>query len=254
MPNSLQVANSQFLSFEKNMKQVLKNLQAEIEAMLTFDVANGDIIPSDKNFSRALTIQNKLLKAMQESGYNDLIEQSIKDNNKILKAVRDDIKDVLDRKRIVTIDTDVLKSLQKMEGSQMVNVAEKFIAGTDTAVMNNVINGTQLNKLITTVMKQSEKFSGEALLQMDTIKNEYLQYSQNNIAEQIGFGEDKDDIWEYTGSPLQDNSHKECIWALREKTHRPYFTNKQKMDFESGRYPAHLRGRSAIRYRCHLGS
>ena len=118
------------------------------------------------------------------------------------------------------------------EGMQ--NLGEQTLPAIHNAITQSVINGSTITQMTNQISGKLGKFEQYAKTYIVTAKREFIQKTENYVAEKINFGSEKDDIWEYIGAPLQDNSHPECVWALEQKENAPYFTNAEKEEFESG--------------------
>ena len=220
--------------FEKQIDKILTKLSAEIKKLIKFDTVGGAVLDNNDNLRRAVVIKKQIENALRDMGYFSLVQKSLDDNGVVFEQRLAEVTKLLNVDKLANIGKGTLRSLNKVYYDKLSGVADKFIAGIQDKIYNNVLLGQQYSTLIDDTLKAAESFKNEALTQMRTIKQNFIQQTEDELAEQIGFGEEEDDIWAYVGAPLQDNSHKECIWALTEKLHTPYFTNAEKDMFLSG--------------------
>jgi hypothetical protein len=220
----------QVLRFEKNLQKVVKKLDNKLRDLLAeFDTRAGVLTSTDS--SKALLLKRELTQALKDTGYYDLIKDTLKESSVMADIRIKELKDVIG-KRFSEIDKTVINGLNKMNYGEMINISETAINSIQNKTMQSVILGLNKANLIKELSGELDKFQNYAETYITTSKRIYSQTVEDEIADQVGFGEDKDDIWEYVGAPLQNNSHKECIWGVPKR----YFTNDEKIDFEQGNY------------------
>lgn len=241
--NITDLIEKQSLDFEREMAKVIRRLERNIQDIIdTLRMRDGQMIVSAENINRAMALSKQLEKALRESGYYELAERSLKANNKIMTAQHEELKALLGRERLGQIDTSTLQALQKLKFTGMTNLGDNALIGIREAIFNSVNLGLPIGTLRDEITKKLGGWEKYADTYIRTAKREFSQQVENNAAELIKFGTEKDDIWEYVPNILQANSHKECIFAVNKQ----YFTNDEKMQFESGGLYSH----SEPRWRC----
>lgn len=220
----------QTLAFEKEMKKVIRHLEVDIATIIDkFKTVEGVIIP-DANLVRVLTVGNQIETALRNSGYYELAEKALTGNKKLMELEIKNLERLLGRKRLGEIDSTTINNLLKVKFQGMVDQAGLNIIAIKETMFNSVTLGLPMSMLREGLTGKLGRFKSYANTYIRTSKREFIQTVEDSVADQIGFGEDKDDIWEYLPSLLQSNSHKECIWAVGKR----YFTNAQKIEFEAG--------------------
>ena len=229
----LELLKQQNELFEKNMLKVINEFNKSLVAMVSkLDSVNGKLLITD-NVKNAVLIKKQIGEALKDAGYFDLIKNTVEANEKILDLQMIDIGKRIGSK-FGSIDQTTIRALFKMDFTGMQNLADTAMPAISNAIMQSVMVGAPVKKMMEAVEGQLGKFEGYAKTYLKTAKSQFIQNTEDIIANDIGFGEDKDDIWEYFGAPLQDNSHEECIWALERKPHTPYFTDTERQEFEAG--------------------
>jgi hypothetical protein len=218
------------INFDDSIEQVIEDLNRQIKSELSFDMNGGIIIENNKNIDLAIRSQLELSAALKESGYYTLAAKAVAENKRYIKKRLFQFE--IDEFGMTTKQT--LDGLLRLDYGKMQSVSDKLIPNIKQKIFDSVITGKSYSQLQLDIDKSLEGFKNEALTQLRTIRREFRQNVEDSIAEQIGFGEEKDDIWEYAGAPLQSNSHAECIWALTQKKGAPYFTDEEKKLFQSG--------------------
>lgn len=218
------------IDFDRRIEQVIEDLNREIKSALNFDMNGGIIIENNKNIDLAIRSQLELAAALKESGYYTLAAKAVAENKKYIAERLANFS--IDEFGMTTKQT--LDGLLRLDYGKMQTVSSKLIPSVKQKIFDSVITGKSYSQLLLDIDSDLERFKNEALTQLRTIRREFRQNVEDNIAEEIGFGEEKDDIWEYAGAPLQANSHAECIWALTQKKGAPYFTDEEKKLFQSG--------------------
>jgi hypothetical protein len=218
------------INFDDSIEQVIEDLNRQIKSALKFDMNGGIIIENNKNIDLAIRSQLELAAALKESGYYTLAAKAVAENKRYIKKRLFQFE--IDEFGMTTKQT--LDGLLRLDYGKMQSVSDKLIPNIKQKIFDSVITGKSYSQLQLDIDKSLEGFKNEALTQLRTIRREFRQNVEDSIAEQIGFGEEKDDIWEYAGAPLQSNSHAECIWALTQKKGAPYFTDEEKKLFQSG--------------------
>jgi hypothetical protein len=170
---------------------------------------------------------------LEKAGYYDLAKQFTR-NNKDFTTVQ--IKEMATRFKDAAsyygaLEKTVFKGLQNMQYNGMTVLGSTRVNAITEALYNSVIAGTSNAQLQVVLEKQLDMFGQYAETYIRTAKREYSQQTEFEIARDAGI---EDVIWEYIGAPLQDNSHEECIWALTEKEHAPYFTTAEMEEFQAG--------------------
>jgi len=233
MPDIYKLRQKQIASFEKSFEPFITDLNKSIRAGLRdLDTVNGLIVPDNEALETAIQVRQEISKAIVD--YDVLVEASVKQSKDIFTAIKINARSVLDRQRLGGIDKLTVDALIRSQDIIMKDISDKFSSELGRALNQNVMGGVSLEDTLELIDSKVEAFANEALTNLRTIKNDFSQNAEDLVAESVGFGDEEDDIWEYIGAPLQDNSHKECIWALTQKPGFPYFTNAERIEFESG--------------------
>ena len=235
MPTSNEIIKAQSAMFDRQMKSVLDNLRQFVNYNATFTMESGFILPSQENYETIILVVDQLLDQLKEDGYYDLV-QKFTTNNKEFTDVQ--IKDMAKRFGAATtyygaVEKTTLKGLKEMQYNGMVQLGQSRVNAIGQALYNNVIAGSTEKQLLVELDRNLGNMSKYAETYIRTAKREYSQQTEYSIADEAGIAKDEI-IWEYIGAPLQDNSHPECVWALIEKEHAPFFTNDERIEFESG--------------------
>ena len=229
MINIYELREAQVEKFKKDFESFITALDKSINKKLrNIETINDLSVIDNANLERVILIRQEISKAMLS--YDDLVADTVKESAKIFDAIKINAKEVLSRSRLGGIDKLTVDAMLKTQNFIMIDIADKFEGEVGRALMANVMGGVQLEKAVELIGNTTEKFFNEALTNLRTAKNAFSQNAEYLVADSVGFGEDKDDIWEYLGAPLQANSHPECNWAVPKR----YFTNDERLEFESG--------------------
>lgn len=225
--------NDQMSSFSGQMAAVIKSFNRKLNASLKFTTEAGVILPIEQNFEQVTIMASELITALQESGYYDLAKKFVENNDDFTRL---QIKDMAKRFKKAEIyygkiSGTTLNSLKTMQYNGMADLGTSRLSAIKQTVYQSVLAGTSNDVLLNNLTKHLDQLSQYAETYMRTAKREYSQQTENLIAKEAGL---TDIIWEYIGAPLQDNSHEECIWALEDKPHAPFFTTEEKDEFEAG--------------------
>ena len=244
--NITDLIEEQTKDFTEQMELVIAKLEKQIDdIILKLRMRDGFLLVDQKNYRKVIEISGDLAKALEDSGYYELAERTLKANNKILAKQHEALKDLLGRERLGQIDKTTIQALNAMKFDGMTNLADDTLNAIKNALYDGVNLGLPMSKIREQLGKQLGKLSQYTETYIRTAKREFSQKVENITAQKIGFGKDKDDIWEYSPAILQKNSHAECIWAVKKQ----YFTDEEKQDFEAGILPTGM-NRSAVRYNC----
>ena len=229
----LNIIKAQIIDFEKQMTVVINNLRQFINYSAKFTMESGFILPVEENFESIIQMSSQLITELKKAGYYDLIRKFSK-NNKEFTAVQ--IQEMAKRfSGAITyygaIEKTVLSGLQNMQYQGMVVLGQSAVNNIASSLYNSVLTGSTNQQLIIQLEKNLDTMSRHAETYLRTAKREYSQQTEFEIAREAGI---TDIIWEYIGAPLQDNSHPECIWALTEKIHCPFFTTAEMEEFQAG--------------------
>jgi len=230
MPTSTELLKQQTAAFEREMAKVIRRLEKEINLIIDkYKTVNG-VIVKNADLSRVITVGNQLEEALRSSGYYELAEKALEGNRELMVLEIANLKELLGRSRLGQIDATTLNNLLKVKYQGMLDQAGLNVIAIKETLFNSVTLGLPMSTLRNELTGKLGRFGRHATTYIRTAKREFIQTTEDTIADQIGFGEEKDDIWEYVPSLLQSDSHKECIWAVEKK----YFTNAEKISFESG--------------------
>lgn len=227
------VAETQLKAFERNMKEVTRILSTQISEMVSgnLKLMKGKFEISPDNMNNVLEIANDLINTLQGSGYNDLISESLLQQRRMITERLKEFRSGYIGERLGEFNTETLDSLLQMQNSELLDIGADAINKVKSILIQQVTIGGSLKEFSALLAKTlDDRLSGYAETYLRTAKGQYQQMIEDQIAEQIGF----DGIWEYTPSDLMDNSHEECIWALEQKAHSPYFTAEEKDAFQAG--------------------
>lgn len=231
MKTTIDLSDEYLEDFEYQLEKVVKRLNRKIQEIIDdYVIISGIFEVSAENIDKALVVQSNLMKALEDSGYYSLATKTLKNLDKLLELRSTELKGLLDRERLGGVTDITLESLQKLKYSGMEGLAERQILAIKESLYNSVTLGLPKNQLRVELEKKLGTLSEYAKTYMRTSYREYAQTYENIVADKIGFGLRKDDIWEYMPPVLQDNSHLECIYAVKKQ----YFTNAEKIDFENG--------------------
>ena len=237
-----ELAEKQLTLFEKNLKGVMTDLEKKIEAIiLSFKNEGGKFIYTPREISRTLSIEKQLEKAVRDSGYIDLIDEMTKKNKELFLLQKEEIKSILKAKGIPitgafgNLDAKTIKGLIGTNFDRMLLDSDTAIASISKALYDNVLAGAPIPAMMETMKGTLGSFEGHAKTYARTSKRMFTQTIEDNIAEEIGFGDSKDDIYEYIGAPLQDNSRNICVHILEDRA-TPYFTQAMRDEFDTGSF------------------
>ena len=242
MRSVTQEASKQIFQFETNIKAIIAYISQQLGTALQ-DLTLIDGIVARSNDASYATILGELTRSLESSNLGTLISEDIKQQVNLIYTQIDDIAKILGKDRLGQIDISTLQGLADLQRGRMLRVQNVLINNLDNLVYHSIVGGAPITELVQAAQMEVEKFKNEMLTQIRTAKREFIQNVEDNIAEQIDFGIDENDIWEYTGAYIQDNSHDECIFALGQdpfntgippKYGAPYFTNEEKIQFEAG--------------------
>jgi uncharacterized protein YukE len=223
---------------EKDLAKAYNELIRYVESMGA-KIATADVSTLD------LTVNtiNEMINGMNGviSKNNTIITQALADLKKTNSKYLEDAKKRVPKSmtKFVGFDNNSLNAMIQMQYLGIETVQAQAVDAIKSATITYINTPTTIDKLLQDLQGRIDQLEAHTKTQLNTFYREYSQTLENQIAEQIGFGENKDDIWEYSGAPLQDNSHDECVWALTQKQGAPYFTNEEKIAFESGGLYSH---------------
>jgi len=228
--------DTQINEFNVELDSVIDDILFETEDYLSrFVIEEGSIIPH-KNYSKLTNFKSFFTKTVTAAGFYTVGESVINGHKQLYNEVKKITAKTLGKK-IPDININIVQSLQKLDYSKYGNLADELINAIDTVVKQDVQNGQLYKTMIDNIRKQLGKFQFRAETYVRTVKKDFTQTIQNELARKIKFGKDDNDLWEYFGAPLQSNSHDECVWALRTRPN-PYFTQAEKDEFlRGGGYP-----------------
>ena len=216
--------------FKKNLKSVLSELEKEINAIVNGLPRSGKLFNLQKIDMAQIT--QDMYSALEKSGYNELIQETLlKSKDDIAKQLGFMAKALPDTKAVLGhLDDTTINSFLKMGYVGLETVPAELVEKVKNTVYQAAILGKSSGQLVSELEAKLSQFGGHAQAQVNTFRREFIQKSEEHIAEQVGFGDDVNDIWEYVGAPIQTNSHPECVWAVEKR----YFTNEEKIDFQNG--------------------
>jgi hypothetical protein len=244
-------------NLERDLDSVIKTLQKTVDKYV-LSLTDKIDLKTELKMTEINAMVDGLYQALEQSGYNTTVMKSLADLQKTNAKYLADIKARIPASAIESFskfDQKSLNGLIKMQWLGIETVQAQSIDAIKQAVIQHIITPSSTASLISQVESKIDQLRNHTLAQINTFYREYGQQLENQVAEQIGFGEDKDDIWVYTGAPLQENSHKECIWALREKDGafgddmNAYFTDAEKEEFEAGGLYEHTEPRWNCQHR-----
>ncbi len=229
--STFDLMQAQTAQFEKDMAKVISRLEKQVQKIIDgLQIVNGNMATTASALNDALSVSKDIEQALRDSGYYELAEKALKQNKLLMNSRHDELKALLGRQRLGKVDTSTLNALLKMDFTGMTDLGEGAIARIRESIFNSVNLGLPLNTLRDEIMNDTGILKHHANTYIRTTKREFAQRVEDNVADKIGFGDSKDDIWEYTPAITQANSHKECIWAVGKQ----YFTNAQKDEFNAG--------------------
>ena len=218
--------------FNRDLKKVLKRYTTivveSLEKLSIEDGLIGQLDNADKGARYLKVFENGL----EESGYYSLTEKALKANNILYTEAVKRAGDTLGRQRFNGVSQKRINKMLKVDFQGMSNLGDTNITAIHNKLLEAIRDGKKRRVLVKELKGEINKFQNHAETYIKTSRREYAQLTEDEIAKSVGFGDEKDDIWEYIGAPLQDNSHKECIWVF--EVHGVLFTNKEKIEFESG--------------------
>lgn len=218
--------------FINAMKQVQKELLREIKAIMgDFSTYGGLIDNSPEEMQRNLILLRNIDQALQKTGFNEAIEDGTIKLRKFLGANLDQYKGKF--KALGQFDETAIDGLIVSKYESLNDIGTDALFQVKQQLINSITIGQSMADATSKISEiLDERLKKYAETYYRTAMQEYRQAATNFIADKIGFGEEKSDIWVYVGAPLQENSHDECIWALTQ--HGRLFTNEEKKAFERG--------------------
>jgi len=219
------------MSFEQELAKIVKTLESRINKFVdAMAIQDGRFLVKQENFKNATILYNEVMGALRDSGFEDVIGKEMLKSKSIIDERIDAVSTF---KEVGKFDKTMLKDLMKTQFGEVMGLGNDAARSVKSVLMQQVISGAQRTEAVNLLKKTLEtKLQRHAETLVRTSKNQFTQQVENELAKEVGYGEK--DIWEYAGAPLQDNSHAECIWALTQKEHAPYFTNAEKEEFEAG--------------------
>jgi len=238
-PNTL--IDNQMKEFADNLQKIQKDYFSFLERMVYKSMViddNGFIVSSSAD--EVLRQAETLLEGLYETGYSDLVSDELFE--KVTDILDNRLSNKIIQKLDVEIDPKTFNSLLKINFEELDGIGETIAKKVKSQLMESVLAGSTQEQAIENIQKILTTNFHYAETYMRTAKQILVQDIENKIADELNY----DGIYEYVGAPLQENSHKECIYAVPKR----YFTEKEKAKFEAGTLPAKLMGRSAIRWNC----
>jgi len=219
----------QITSLEDQFGSVNRKLISELTKILSknMSITNGRVL-IDENLDIIAGLDNMLEEAFQKSGYYSVLTDSVLQSKENAQLVFDFASGNI--ANLGMIDNKTINGLIQMQWDGIKTVPVQIKENLKNGIYQSILSGRPFSSIVDSIQKQSDQLVNRTLTQVRTFKREFAQTIENETAKQIGFGENKDDIWEYLGAPLQDNSHPECVLAVEKQ----YFTNQEKEDFENG--------------------
>ena len=193
---------SQNAQFEKDMAKVIARLEREVAKIVDrLSSVGGNLKTTAEALNNALSVSGEIAQALKDSGYYELSEKALKQNTKLMNLRHDELKTLLGRERLGKIDTSTLKALNKMSFTGMTDLGESSIIRIRESIFNSVNLGLPINILRDELINDGSILKHHAETYIRTTKRQFAQKVEDNTAEQIGFGDSKDDIWIYAIIP-----------------------------------------------------
>ena len=235
MPTTAAIINSQTELFNAGMVSVIRKLSNYLNSGIKLTTEAGLIVPTVDNFENIAIVSGELLEQLEKSGYYNLIRE-FSQNNTDFTAQQ--IKEMGKRFQgadtyLGAIEGTTLSGLQNMQYEGMAVLGQSRIGAISQVLYDSVLAGTSNAVLTGNLKSQLGNLSRYSETYLRTAKREYSQQTEFEIAKAAGIDRDET-IWEYIGAPLQDNSHAECVWALLDKPHAPFFTTAEMEEFQAG--------------------
>ena len=233
------------MNIEKQTKNIIDFVNKFVAGL---NSAAGTINSNDAmNIAKASVFAQDLITYLDNNGYGTMIDEFsqeiISTVNKTLSKARRNNKALNN----IKFDKASIQSLIALNATEISDLQGSIASDLKQMIIRAIVIGQPPRQLLESIGKYVDlNFKNKLSTIYNTLENTYQQKTEDILAKQIEF----DGVWEYIGSPLQANSHPECVWALTEKPNAPYFTTEEKEQFEAGIIPTHLAGRSAIRYNC----
>lgn len=233
--------------FRKDLIPILEEIKKQMEMSLSnFNIKGGKFLIEDYSSSQLIQFNNSFITSLETSGYNDLVGKYLGDARLHLKDRASEFAKIFPQ--LGEISPASLDNILKVNATEFSLVSDDIAGRLQTRLTNQVLNGESLVnsiEILNGVLDSDLIRYSETWLR--TAYQQYMQKTEDFLGKKIGFGESRDDIWEYVGAPLQSNSHSECIWALRTRA-TSYFTTKQKEAFQNG--TAYVGQPAPPRYNC----
>ncbi len=219
--------------FEKNLAKIMTKLENKIEKFVgKLDSVKGNLTVTKENLSQSVVLYNEIQETLKKAGYGEIVSNTLFDNKNMIKERSLAVGKF---KEMGKFDKTILTNLVNVQYGEIMALEVDAARAVKATLMNQVIAGVSRKDAISMLKKQLDtKLRSYTETYVRTAKQQFTQQVEDEIAKSIDFGKEKNDIWEYAGADLQDNSHDECIWALTSKEHAPYFTNAEKEEFEAG--------------------
>lgn len=219
----MNTAESQVARFERNMIQVLRNLQAEIIA----SASKGGLFnpDSDLRMASAPDIYNQLLGALDRAGYSNVVNQFTEQDIKLVA----DVKAARALAGLPTAftqqSTETLNAFKNIEFLKFQSVGNGFIESLRGKLMAYVTTGIDERTFINQINSMlNDNLKRYATTYATTSRQMVIQQIQNAAAQNY----DGELFWEYTG-PEDDRMRDVCAEGMSQR----YFTDAEKTDFES---------------------
>ena len=220
--------------FDKELAKIVAKVKKDVElAIAQLPAINGNFDSLKFDEVQLLQINDSIITSLEANGYNDLIANQLGDMRKELTNRVNDLRKA-GFEQLGEVRASDLDNLINYNATEFGRVTQDISEKIQTQLAQQILAGSPLEETIpalaTTLSSDLKRYSETW---MRTAYQQYQQKVEDTLANEIGYGEEEDDEWEYIGAPLQNNSHSECVWALRERKDN-IFTTKEKEAFQTG--------------------
>jgi len=212
--------------FATNMKKVVTKMQSDVLAMLkAFEQSGGNMLNTPANIQLASGIYTNLIKAINEAGYSDLVQQLQNQEGDLLKAIRASQPSgsiplaftESGKQQLIAANANYALNFDAVSTDSMKNIK--------TLMLDSVMRGGSQELLIENIRSILEtRLMRYANTYAITSRQKFIQAVQDAAASDFG----EEVFWQYVG-PEDQLTRPACLEGLAIE----YFTAEERDQFEA---------------------
>ncbi len=218
------------MDFTKAFEDVLHAANSRITAIAGgLKMKAGKVLFNEENMQLAMGMKQEAIKVLNEAGYSEMVDKFLASESAEIKSFTKSMAGTSFPAMFTKSDVAMVKALQSKELLDLMALQEGMATTIQQTLMQGVMAGVSRRDMVMQILHNKDIKSRYVNTYIETSRNQYLQklhdMSATNYKEETG----EDIYWKYIGAPIDSVTRDECIEALTQL----YFTDAEKMDFES---------------------